>query len=185
MTPRAGRPRAAQPGRQGSGDPPGAARPHPTSSSSARWSGSEDGSASAPRPPCRGPAGRNARRRSHSSPARSWRFSCSSTLLIYTTRLEDPPEPPWMPSPGWRTNAAHRQRQPKSVSEQIRGFAGGRRQGCSNCFRILPDIASAALYEAVRGGCCARQSTPRSSPSFFFGTSQRWKWGARSINARK
>ena len=30
------------------------------------------------------------------------------------------------------------------------------RQDCSNCSRILRDIASASLYEVERGGCCAR-----------------------------
>ncbi len=68
-------------------------------------------------------------------------------------------------SPFWRTQA-------------------GSRQDCSSSARILRDISSAALYEDVSGGCCARYSSPRRSPSPFRGTSQRWKWGECSMTAR-
>jgi hypothetical protein len=46
---------------------------------------------------------------------------------------------------------------PAPVAPDIFCASGtGRRQDCSNCSRILRDIASAALREAVSGGCWAK-----------------------------
>jgi hypothetical protein len=53
------------------------------------------------------------------------------------------------------------------------------RQDLLNSARTLRAIASASLGEAGPGGC-ARYSTPRGSVPSCFGTSQRWKCGARS-----